>query len=81
MSVMNKRSKEVRILIVDDEPEICRVLRDYLGERGFDVDSAGNGSEALDKVKKSCPGLIILDEIMPVMPGFQFLKKRLCSFL
>jgi len=74
---MEKKEKNIskkRILIVDDEEDILRLLSDFLTEKGFIVDTASDGKEALKQVASRKPDLITLDEVMPVMDGFEFLK-------
>jgi len=72
----NKKSSitKKKILVVDDEPEVCSLLYDFLSMKGFEVGIACNGQDALDKVAKTKPDLITLDVIMPVMDGFELLK-------
>ena len=57
------------ILIVDDEPEICRLLEVYFGEAGYHVVIAENGEEALAQAEKIKPAAIIMDVMMPIMDG------------
>ena len=59
------------ILIVDDEEINLKILINYLVSAGYDVDTAGNGAEAVQKSKGCRPDLIILDVMMPVMDGYQ----------
>jgi DNA-binding response OmpR family regulator len=63
-----------KVLLVDDDEHILRSLRTYLEMENFEVETAGGGSEALDKVAKDAPDLIVLDVMMPVMDGFQVLE-------
>ena len=59
-----------RILIVDDEPQILRMLRASLQGSGYEVVQASNGLEAFEVFEKSRPDLIVTDMSMPVMDGF-----------
>ena len=59
----------MRILIVDDEPQITRVLRMSLQGSGYEVTLAANGLEALDRFREKTPDLVITDLSMPVMDG------------
>src|SRR5579884_4248182 len=59
------------ILVVDDEPQILRVMRSTLPGRGFDVITASGGSQALEEIRKGPPDLIILDLAMPEMTGLE----------
>ncbi len=58
-----------RILIVDDEPQIRRIMRTTLIGEGYEVDDAKTGEEALDKVREFRPDLVLLDMNMPAMGG------------
>ncbi len=59
-----------KILAVDDDPDQLEVLDLLLTPSGFTVDTAANGLEALDKVARCRPDLIVLDVSMPKMNGF-----------
>jgi len=63
------------ILVVDDEPRMVQFISMNLDLEGFRVISATNGYEALEKVTKELPDLVILDIMMPDMDGFETLKK------
>jgi two-component system, OmpR family, KDP operon response regulator KdpE len=58
-----------RILIVDDEPQIRRIMRTTLIGEGYEVDDAKTGEEALEKVREFRPDLVLLDMNMPGMGG------------
>lgn len=60
-----------RVLIVDDSPTERYFLTDILVKNGFSVSTAGNGEEALLKVKADKPELILMDVVMPGQNGFQ----------
>jgi adenylate cyclase len=62
------------VMIVEDDEEVRNVLAEILREEGFVVDAAGNGQEALEKLRTASkkPQLILLDLMMPVMDGWQF---------
>ena len=64
-----------KILLVDDEPMVIQALKDRLTAEGFAIDSAGDGQEALTKVLKFKPNLILLDIIMPKLDGISVLKR------
>ena len=63
------------ILVVDDEPQIRRVLRTTLTTEGYAVLEARDGAEALDKVRSARPDLILLDMNMPAMDGLQACRE------
>lgn len=58
-----------RILVVDDEPHIQRLLKDALTQRGYDVVTASNGEEAIALATADPPALIFMDVMMPGMSG------------
>ena len=64
-----------RILIVDDEPQILRMLRASLSVNGYEVVSASNGMEAFTAFERAKPDLIITDMSMPVMDGLSLTRE------
>lgn len=65
-----------RILVVDDDPAIVRLVRDKLDRAGFEVWTAANGQEAIDVVaRRGLPHLAIVDVMMPGMDGFEFCQR------
>jgi CheY-like chemotaxis protein/anti-sigma regulatory factor (Ser/Thr protein kinase) len=66
---------ERRALVVDDEAANRDMLRRALEKEGWQVSDAGNGREALERVADSHPSLILLDLMMPVMDGFEFVME------
>lgn len=64
-----------KILIVDDEPSIVLAINHLLITAGYTTDIAENGLEALQKVQKFKPDLIVLDVMMPEMDGFSVALK------
>jgi DNA-binding response OmpR family regulator len=63
------------ILVVDDEPEIVRLLRSYLERDGYRVVTAYNGEEALYTARHEKPDLVVLDILMPKMDGLAFTRQ------
>jgi len=63
------------ILVVDDEPDIVTYLTVLFKDKGYKTVSAGNGSEAAEKLKMEKPDLITLDMSMPEMSGVRFYKE------
>lgn len=59
------------ILVVDDEAAHLTNLRDIVSDAGFNVTTANNGKEALEKAKADRPDLVFLDIIMPEMDGYE----------
>lgn len=64
-----------RILIVDDEKNIRALFRDELEDEGYEVEIAGSGREALDKVAAQLPDLVVLDIRMEDMTGLEVLAE------
>jgi two-component system, OmpR family, response regulator len=73
---MNESSdSQHRILVVDDEPNIVDVVSMALRFQGFEIESAGNGAEALSAVASFKPHLIVLDVMLPDMEGFDVAQR------
>ena len=68
-------STKPKILVVDDEPQICRFLRAGLPPHGYTLVEAENGAEALRMVAKEKPDLVILDLGLPDQDGFAIIEK------
>ena len=69
---MNDRA---RILVVDDEPQLIRVLRTGLKSRGYDVRGASDGESGLESFKEWHPDLVITDLAMPNVDGLEFCRR------
>jgi DNA-binding response OmpR family regulator len=67
--------EERKILVVDDEPRMVQLISLNLKMEGFNVISASGGYQALEKVTREMPDLVLLDIMMPDMDGFATLKK------
>jgi len=67
--------RQKKILVVDDERHIVRLVQVNLEREGHQVVSAFDGKEALKKVESEKPDLIVLDVMMPHMDGFEVLKR------
>jgi DNA-binding response OmpR family regulator len=63
------------ILVVDDEPQIVRLVRAYLEEAGFRVVTASDGEQALYVARHERPDLVVLDVLMPRMDGLEFTRR------
>ncbi len=68
-------NKKKRILVVDDERHIVRLVQVNLERAGYEVLTAYDGVEALEKVKSEMPDMVVLDVMMPRMDGFEVLKN------
>ena len=64
-----------KILIADDDRNICELLRIYLEKEGFAVVLAGNGEEALSKFDEEEPDILLLDVMMPKLDGWQVCRE------
>jgi len=72
---VNTKEPEAKLLIVDDEPNILELLATSLRFAGFEVVTATNGREALDKAETEAPDLAVLDVMLPDMDGFTVTRK------
>jgi len=63
------------VLVVDDDPDILQTLALCLSSEGYRVTTAANGQEALDLLGKERPACVLLDLMMPVMDGWQFVAE------
>lgn len=68
---MTETAKQT-VLVVDDEPDVRFFIETVLKDGGFEVVSAGNGKQALDRIQERVPDLISLDLVMPKMSGLKF---------
>ena len=65
------KKKDIKILLVDDEPDILEIIEYNLSNEGYKVYTAENGEKAVKAAKKHKPNLVILDVMMPVMDGIE----------
>ena len=65
------KKSDIKILLVDDEPDIIEILRYNLTQEGYDVITAKDGESAIKKVENNHPHLIIMDIMMPKMDGIE----------
>jgi DNA-binding response OmpR family regulator len=64
-----------KILIVDDESIMVSVLQRHVSNAGYTFDTASNGQEALEKIQKEIPELVLLDLMMPGLNGFETCRR------
>jgi DNA-binding response OmpR family regulator len=64
-----------KILLIDDDPFISDMYILKFREHGFEIETAKDGKEGLEKIKKYPPDLILLDIVMPAMDGFEVLQE------
>jgi len=69
------KKKDIKILLVDDEPDILEIVRYNLTSEGYHVEIAENGAEAIEQAIKVRPQLIIMDVMMPKMDGIEACEK------
>jgi two-component system, OmpR family, alkaline phosphatase synthesis response regulator PhoP len=70
-----QRGIRYRVLIVEDDADIRELIRYNLAQEGFIVEEAPDGAQALDKVKRRVPDLMVLDLMLPGMPGLQVCRQ------
>ena len=64
-----------RILVVEDQEDNRQILRDLLGNAGYELTEAENGEEAIAAVAKRRPDLILMDIQLPVMDGYEATRR------
>jgi DNA-binding response OmpR family regulator len=72
---MHRSGFPMKILVVDDDPDIVRLLKYFLEAKGRQVQTASTGAEALELFKREPPDLVILDVMLPGMDGWAVLQK------
>jgi DNA-binding response OmpR family regulator len=65
----------MKIILVDDEPEILNLVRDYLSREGYNVLTADNGREGIELIEREKPDLVLLDWMLPGMSGLEICKR------
>ncbi|NTW97585.1 MAG: response regulator, partial [Oscillochloris sp.] len=68
-------TSQTRILVADDDPALCLLLRETLQDAGYDVTIAGNGDELVRMAQDQPPDLILVDLMMPLMDGFEAIRQ------
>ena len=63
-----------KILIIDDEPEICKMVTEVLFDAGYSASCALNGPDGLAMIKRDLPSLVLLDVGMPGMDGIEVMR-------
>lgn len=64
-----------KILIADDDRELCTLLMAFLEQEGFQVDAVFNGADALDSINRESPDILVLDVMMPKLSGIDVLRR------
>ena len=75
MDIMKKIPENTRILLVEDEKNLVRIILDTLVQEGFEIEVAYNGNEGLLKFHEIRPHIIVTDIMMPRMDGFEMVKR------
>jgi CheY-like chemotaxis protein len=70
-----RMSMSGRVLVVDDEPSLRRLLTDLFSIEGYRVSAASDGAQALERLQHFRPDVVVLDLTMPVMNGFMFAER------
>jgi DNA-binding NarL/FixJ family response regulator len=70
----NAQKDNKQLLLIDDDPNLILLVKDYLEFRGYQVTTAENGREALDMIEGHVPDMIICDVMMPEMDGYELVK-------
>ena len=68
---MNKK----KILIVDDEKEVCDIIKSMLEKGGYDAFTASKGAEGIEEATEQCPDLVLLDILLPDIDGFEVMRR------
>ncbi len=63
------------VLVVEDDPDMAAVVQMIVAEAGYEVRTACDGAEALERIAERMPGVILLDMRMPVMDGWEFARE------
>jgi len=71
---MNEKTSQKRILVVDDEPSLIKLMETRLRASGYDVLTSVEAPEGLEKAMTEKPDLIILDVMMPIVNGYNFCR-------
>ena len=71
----NGSEQPLRILVVDDHPDNVEIINVRLSSRGYHIETATNGEEALQRVRDNPPDLILLDVMMPLMDGYEVSRR------
>jgi CheY-like chemotaxis protein len=71
----NGGQKLKRLLVVDDDPNIPDMIHQLLEDSSFEIEIAGDGEQAWEKINRSKPDAILLDLMMPRLDGFGFLQR------
>jgi CheY-like chemotaxis protein len=72
----DREGKPLRVLVVDDDPSIRRMIMAALRRDGYTFSEAANGKEALEIMRQEHPSVVVLDLMMPIVSGWDVLRER-----
>jgi DNA-binding response OmpR family regulator len=72
---MQNLSEPIKLLLVDDDSKFCRLISEYLGQFGYDINAVHTGVEALESLKHHSYQAVVLDVMLPEMDGFRVLQE------
>lgn len=78
LSARNKDDKlpvKQKVLVIDDEENVCDLIKLYFDKSGFEVSACGDGIEGMDRIKSEKPDMVILDLMLPGMDGLEVCKE------
>lgn len=75
MTSATEQYSNIRLLMIDDDPKLCRLVKDYLTPMGYDLESAHTGPQGLEMALKRNYQAVILDCMLPGMDGFEVLRQ------
>ena len=76
MAVRQVARMSPSILVVEDEPSLAQVLSENLVDEGYDVETVGDGTTALERWRSDPPDLVVLDVMLPSLDGFEMCRVR-----
>jgi len=68
-------SNKTKVLVIDDDVNICELIRLYMEKEGFEVVTVYNGSKALEVFRNEAPNIVILDIMLPGADGWQVCRE------
>ena len=71
----NENYPRTRLLMIDDDLKLCRLVKDYLEPMGYEVENAHTGPQGLEKIPSGNYQAVILDVMLPGMDGFEVLRN------
>jgi len=75
MTAIASTEARTRVLVIDDDVKLCRLIRDYLEPMGYEVATVHNGAEGLERARKESFAALILDVMLPGLDGLEVLRR------